>query len=58
MIAISGAAISVEMFDSTVAPAKAPIAPGIPILATTLQSTLPNFQWENPDTRVVPIFAR
>ena len=43
---ISGAATSVERFESTVAPTKAPMAPGMPILATTFQSTLPNFQCE------------
>ena len=55
---ITGAATSVDMFDSTVAPAKAPIAPGMPIFATTRQSTLPNFQCDRPDTSVVPISAR
>ena len=58
MIDITGAATSVERLDRTVAPTKAPIAPGTPILATTFQSTLPNFQCERPDTRVVPISAR
>lgn len=58
MIAISGAATSVEMLERTVAPAKAPIAPGTPILRTTFQSTLPNRQCAMPETRVVPISAR
>ena len=58
MIAISGAATSVDRFDRNVAPRKAPTAPGIPILATTAQSTLPNFQCAAPDIRVVPISAR
>ena len=40
------------------APAKAPTAPGMPILATTFQSTLPKRQCEAPETSVVPISAR
>ena len=40
------------------APAKAPTAPGTPILRTTFQSTLPNFQCEAPEISVVPISAR
>jgi hypothetical protein len=55
---ITGAATSVDRLDSTVAPAKAPTAPGTPILATTFQSTFPNFQWETPEISVVPISAR
>ena len=55
---MTGAATSVERLDSTVAPTKAPTAPGRPILATTFQSTLPNFQWATPDIIVVPISAR
>ena len=47
-----------ERWDRTVAPAKDPMAPGTPILATTFQSTLPNFQCERPDASVVPISAR
>ena len=58
MIDISGAAVSVDSPDRKVAPAKAPIAPGTPILRTTFQSTLPNRQCETPETRVVPISAR
>jgi hypothetical protein len=55
---ITGAATSVERLERTVAPAKAPMAPGSPIFATTFQSTLPNFQCERPDASVVPISAR
>jgi hypothetical protein len=55
---MTGAATSVESFESTVAPRKAPIAPGTPTLATTFQSTLPNLQWARPEARVVPISAR
>jgi hypothetical protein len=55
---MTGLAISVERFDRTVAPAKAPMAPGMPILRTTFQSTLPNFQCAAPDISVVPISAK
>src|SRR3954447_2001844 len=55
---ITGAATSVDRFDSTVAPANAPTAPGTPTRRTTRQSTLPNFQCEKPDINVVPISAR
>ena len=44
--------------DSTVAPAKAPTAPGTPIFTTTPQSTLPKRQCAAPDISVVPISAR
>ncbi len=53
-----GAATSVDRLDRKVAPANAPTAPGMPILATTFQSTLLNRQWEMPEARVVPISAR
>lgn len=55
---MTGAAASVDSCDRMVAPRKAPTAPGIAIRRTTRQSTLPNFQCETPDTRVVPISAR
>ncbi len=58
MIDISGAAVSVSRLERNVAPANAPIAPGMPIFQTTFQSTLPNFQCEAPETRQVPISAR
>src|SRR3954452_18993372 len=54
---MTGAATSVERFDSTVAPANAPTAPGAPTRRTTRQSTLPNLQWERPEASVVPISA-
>ena len=43
-----GAAASVDSEDSTVAPRKAPIAPGPAIRATTRQSTFFSLQWEMP----------
>jgi hypothetical protein len=46
------------MLLSTVAPAKAPMAPGMPMRATRRQFTFPNFQWDRPDVNVVPISAR
>src|SRR4051794_10067139 len=49
-----GAAFSVDSDDSTVAPAKAPTAPGMP----SFQSTLPKRQWEAPAASVVPTSAR
>ena len=55
---ITGSAASVERLDRNVAPAKAPTAPGMPIFATTFQSTLPKRQWESPEASVVPISAR
>ncbi|GAA3150781.1 hypothetical protein GCM10020001_088010 [Nonomuraea salmonea] len=55
---ITGAAISVDRLDRNVAPANAPTAPGMPILATTFQSTFPKRQWEMPEASVVPISAR
>lgn len=55
---IRGFATSVERFESTVAPAKAPIAPGMPMRRTTFQSTLPKRQCEAPETALVPISAR
>ena len=58
MIDISGAAVSVDRLERNVAPAKAPMAPGMPILNTTPQSTFPNRQWDTPEIRVVPISAR
>jgi len=47
-----------ERLERKVAPAKAPIAPGMPIFHTTPQSTLPKRQWETPETSAVPISAR
>jgi hypothetical protein len=58
MIDMTGAATSVDRLDRNVAPAKAPIAPGTPILATTFQSMLPKRQCEMPEASVVPISAR
>ncbi len=58
MIDMTGAATSVERLARTLAPTKAPTAPGRPTLATTFQSTLPNFQWATPDIRLVPISAK
>src|SRR3712207_8350647 len=55
---MTGAATSVERLESTFAPMKAPTAPGTPTLATTFQSTLPNFQCARPDIRLVPISAK
>lgn len=55
---MTGAATSVDRLDRNVAPANAPTAPGMPIFATTFQSTLPKRQCENPDASVVPISAR
>src|SRR3712207_9506050 len=55
---MTGAATSVERLESTFAPTKAPTAPGTPTLATTFQSTLPNFQCASPDIRLVPISAK
>ena len=49
-----GFAHSVERCDSTVAPRKAPIAPGPAIRVTTFQSTFLSFQWERPDAMLVP----
>ncbi len=43
---------------STVAPAKAPMAPGTAMRATSDHETLPNFQWDSPEVNVVPISAR
>lgn|GEM_PF-1587716 len=56
--AIHGPAASVETELRTVAPAKAPTAPGTAIRPTTRQSTLPNRQWAAPEASVVPISAR
>src|SRR5690606_40294497 len=42
----------------TVAPAKAPMAPGRPMRTTSGQDTLPNRQWDTPDVNVVPSLAR
>ena len=58
MPAIQGAAASVVSELRKVAPAKAPMAPGTPILRTTGQSTLPKRQCEAPEASVVPISAR
>ena len=58
MPAIQGVATSVDRLDSTVAPAKAPTAPGNPMRATTDQSTLRKRQCAVPEARVVPISAR
>ena len=57
IIAVSGAAASVDRFDRTVAPAKAPTAPGTARRRTTFQSTLPKRQWEMPEASVVPSSA-
>jgi hypothetical protein len=54
MAAMTGAAASVDSDDSTVAPAKAPIAPGPAIRATTRQSTFFSFQWDRPEAMLVP----
>jgi hypothetical protein len=43
---------------STVAPTKAPTAPGTPMRTTSRQLTLPNRQCDRPDAAVVPISAR
>jgi hypothetical protein len=58
MPAIQGAAESVVSELRNVAPAKAPTAPGTPILRTTGHSTLPNRQCDAPEASVVPISAR
>ena len=55
---MTGSATSVERLERNVAPANAPIAPGMPIFATTFQSTLPKRQCASPEARVVPISAR
>ena len=49
-----GAAASVDSEDNTVAPRKAPIAPGPAIRATTRQSTFFSRQWEMPEAMFVP----
>src|SRR5690606_12973302 len=56
--AISGAAFSVDSDDSTVAPRKAPTAPGPPSLTTIGQSMFLNFQCDRPAASVVPSSAR
>jgi hypothetical protein len=58
MPAIQGVATSAEIELRTTAPRNAPIAPGIPIRRTVLQSTLPKRQCEAPDASVVPSSAR
>lgn len=55
--AITGAANALDTPDRTVAPTKAPTAPGMPTRHTTPQSTLPNLQWDTPEATVVPISA-
>jgi hypothetical protein len=45
---------SVDSPDRTVAPAKAPTAPGTPSRSTIRQSTLPKRQCDAPATSVVP----
>lgn len=55
---MSGAADSVDRDDSTVAPANAPAAPGIPSLATSGQSMFLNRQCDTADASVVPTSAR
>ena len=55
---MNGLAVEVSRLARKVAPAKAPTAPGRPILNTTVQSTLPKRQCEAPETSVVPISAR
>ena len=52
-----GSAFSV-MLTSTYAPRTAPMAPGIARMPTTRQSTLPNFQWDAPEARLVPTSAK
>jgi hypothetical protein len=56
--AITGAASSVDSEVSTVAPRKAPIAPGTPSLSTMCQSMFLNFQCASPEASVVPTSAR
>ena len=55
---ISGAATEVSRVLRRVAPANAPTAPGMPILATTPRFTFPNRECETSDASVVPISAR
>ena len=57
MPAVIGANCLPSTLDSSVAPAYAPTAPGIPMRATVRQCTLPKRQWLAPDTSAVPIFA-
>ena len=47
-----------DRLDSTVAPAKAPTAPGRPMRRTPAQSTLPKRAWAAPDAAAVPSLAR
>ena len=59
---MSSAAITIcEPEDTSVvsatAPTNAPNAPGMPITATSRQSTLPARQWLSPETSPVPILA-
>ena len=57
MVEVTGlAALRVRLL-STVAPRKAPAAPGMPSCRATFQSTLPNFQWLSPEAAVVPSSA-
>ena len=51
---MSGAAASVETDERTVAPRKAPTAPGTPRRSTSFQSTLPKRQCDVPAATVVP----
>src|SRR5690606_4678325 len=55
---IQGAAASVEIDDSTVAPRKPPMHPGIANQPTTDQSTLRSRQCEIPEDNDVPSSAR
>ena len=56
--ATHGLATSPSIEDRTVAPAKAPMPPGIAMIRTVRQSTLPSLWCEKPDTSVVPISDR
>ena len=57
MSAVIGAAASVEILESTVAPINAAMAPGTPSRKTVFQSTLPKRAWLRPDIAVVPSSA-
>ena len=54
----TGWAALVDRCASTVAPAKAPTAPGPPRKSTVGQCTLRSFQWETPEKKVVPSSAK
>ena len=55
---MKGSAALVERFDRTVAPTKAPTAPGRPMRRTPAQSTFPKRAWDAPDAAAVPSLAR